>query len=501
MIHLPGGGTYGEDEGVALSSDEVAQAALALTGERRVIPYKPRNWARGFHGSYARWLCLVMHRRGGKTTSILNHHQRACLNEKWERRRLKFLEPSYSERDLDELCRGRKYGHVLPTLKQAKLVAWDMLKYFAGPVQGAKFNESELSVTYPGGHKLFLFGADNPDGFRGVAFSGISFDEYSQHPPKIFSEVVSKGLADHLGYAIFAGTIKGKNQLYQTYEAARLNPGAWFSLWQDVDASLRQESGPTITALRRAMADDQDLVRQGLMTQEEYEQEWFLSVEAAIKGAYYGKQLAAARKEGRIGRVPFDPDLPVNTDWDLGINDQMTIWFSQELRGRETRLIDYYENSGEGLPHYIGVLQEKASTRGYVYGKHYAPHDIKVREMSSGKTRLQIAEKLGIKFEVTPSIGVMDGINAARALLPKCYFDEEKCRVGLEALTHYRKEWNEKMRVFGDKPVHDWSSNGADSFRGLAVRGRPAPPRGPSSARSRQHFAPKTGAAGLGWMK
>ena len=209
------------------------------------------------------------------------------------------------------------------------------------------------------------------------------------------------------------------------------------------------------------------------MTQEEFDQEWYLSSDAAIKGAYYTTLLAAARKDGRITRVPYDPALPVDTDWDLGIGDAMAIWFSQSLRSGEVRLIDYYENSGEGLPHYAGVLKEK----GCVYGEHWAPHDIRVRELGTGKSRLETARSHGIAFRIVRDIGVADGIDAARLLLPRCWFDEEKCRAGLEALTFYRKGYNERLHMFTDTPQHDWSSHGADAFRGLAVRHKVPPPR------------------------
>ena len=232
------------------------------------------------------------------------------------------------------------------------------------------------------------------------------------------------------------------------------------------------------------------------MTQEEFDQEWYLSTDAAIKGAYYTKPLAAARQDGRITRVPYDPALPVDTDWDLGVGDSTAIWFSQSLRSGEVRLIDYYENSGEGLPHYAGVLKAK----GYVYGQHWAPHDIKVRELGTGKSRIETAKNLGITFQVVRNIAVADGINAVRLLLPRCWFDEEKCRAGLEALTFYRKGFNERLQEFTDKPLHDWSSHGADAFRGLAGRHK-TPQR---KRERRQRFAPRRGSPGsegnLGWM-
>ena len=164
----------------------------------------------------------------------------------------------------------------LATYKQAKLVAWGMLKYYASSVPGTKPNEQDLAITYPTGARLQLFGADNPDALRGMAFSGLSFDEYGLHPPAIFSEVLSKALADHLGYAIFAGTIKGKNQLYRTYEAAE-GASDWFALWQDVDESIRTEDDAATLMLRQAMQDDRQLITKGLMTQSEFDQEWYLA--------------------------------------------------------------------------------------------------------------------------------------------------------------------------------------------------------------------------------
>ena len=170
--------------------------------------------------------------------------------------------------------------------------------------------------------------------------------------------------------------------------------------------------------------------------------------------------------------VPYDPALPVDTDWDLGIGDAMAIWFSQSTRGGEVRLIDYYEASGEGFPHYIQMLAAKK----YVYGKHWAPHDIQVRELSSGRSRLEVAQSQGIRFEITPrlhqSVGgeVEEGIHALRMLFPRLWFDAERCKAGIEALAHYRRDYNERLSEFKATPVHDWSSHASDAARGLAVR-------------------------------
>lgn len=428
------------------------------------LPYTPRRWARPFHDSFARWLVLVLHRRAGKTTGILNHHQRAATDDEWEVARLRHLKPQLTVAQIKPLLRNRVYGHILPFRNQAKLVAWDMLKFYASLIPGAEPNEVELAIRYPNGNRVQLFGADNPDALRGPAFSGLSFDEYAQHPPNIFSEVLSKNLADHLGYAIFAGTIKGKNQLYKTYQAAK-GDSAWFSLWQDIDTSIDTEDDVTIALLEQAMEDDRALIAKGLMTQAEFDQEWYLSPEAAIKGAIYGREMAQARKDRRIGKVPHDPELKVDTGWDLGVGDSTAVWFTQTDYTGAVRVIDYYENSGEGLGHYAVVLQQ----RGYLYGTHFFPHDVQNKEWGNGKTRLEEAmSKLPGTIRVIPNTKLEDGINAARILFPKCYFDETKCEAGLEALTQYRRRFNDTLQEFSHEPVHDWASHAADAFRYLA---------------------------------
>ena len=157
----------------------------------------------------------------------------------------------------------------------------------------------------------------------------------------------------------------------------------------------------------------------------------------------------------------YDDNLDVETWFDLGMNDQTSIWFAQRHKG-EIRLIDYYENSGEGLDHYADVLKKK----GYDYSKHIAPHDIKVRELGNfGKTRLESALELGIAFEVAPKLSIEDGIEAVRKNLVNCWFDKEKCATGIEYLKAYQKRWDDKNQTFKNKPLHNFSSHCADSFR------------------------------------
>lgn len=187
--------------------------------------------------------------------------------------------------------------------------------------------------------------------------------------------------------------------------------------------------------------------------------------EASVEGAYYSSQMAKAELDGRICRVPYDPAIPVETWWDLGMDDEMAIWFIQKV-GRELRAIDYFAHSGEGLAFYARVLNE----RGYVYSRHVGPHDIEVRELGTGKARKEVAEGLGIRpMIVAPKLEIMDGIEAVRNIIPRFWFDETKCAEGIKALKNYHKEWDEDHAVWFPRPRHDWSSHAADSFRTGAV--------------------------------
>lgn len=198
--------------------------------------------------------------------------------------------------------------------------------------------------------------------------------------------------------------------------------------------------------------------------------------EASIEGAYYASQFQRIYQEKRITRVPHQTGIAVDTWWDLGMDDSMSIWFTQDV-GREIHVLSYYENHGEGFEHYIKVLTDYRSDRGYHYGRHVAPWDITVREMVSGKTRLKAAAEAGLRFQVAPKVNnVLDGIELVRRILAICWFDEQNCvqrfgsnEVGVPSLENYRKEWNEKLVVYRDTPLHNWASHGADAFRTLAV--------------------------------
>jgi len=209
---------------------------------------------------------------------------------------------------------------------------------------------------------------------------------------------------------------------------------------------------------RKAEEQGDDMKREFPTTADE-------AFEASIDGAYFAKQMALIRKNSQICRVPYEASIAVNTFWDLGMNDSMTIWFHQRV-GMENRFIDYYENSGEGFAHYKNALND----RGYTYDKHYGPHDLAVRELGTGTSRLEAAKALGITFEVVKRVDdKLDAIEAARGKLSSCWFDETKCTQGIRHLDNYRKEWNDSKGVFKDGPRHDAASHGADGFMTFAT--------------------------------
>jgi phage terminase large subunit len=400
-----------------------------------VIPYAPRPQFLPFHDRTQRFACIVAHRRFGKTVGCINDLQRGALLCERERPR---------------------FAYVAPYLKQAKAVAWDYALHYSSPIPGVSPNHSELRIDYPNGGQVRLWGADNANAMRGIYLDGVVLDEPADMDPRFWPEVIRPALADRLGWAAFIGTPKGHNGFFDVREIARSSPD-WFYL------ELRASETKILPQ------SELDAAR-ALMTEDQYAQEFECSFEAAIQGAYYGKAMVQADADKRISRVPYDPRLSVYTAWDLGIGDSTVIWFAQQV-GQEVRLIDYYESSGVGLDHYAGVLRTKYPN----YAEHLLPHDAEVKELGTGRSRLETLRSLGLtNIRVLPAQSVEDGINAARLLIPRCWFDVEKCARGIECLRQYRAEFDEKLKTLKSRPLHDWTSHGADAFRYLAMGLKPA---------------------------
>lgn len=408
-------------------------------------PYGPRKEFVPFHARRERWAISVAHRRAGKTV--------ACIND---------LVARAASCDKN----NPRFAYIAPQLNQAKDIAWAyLLEYTDCFGDDRKANQSELWIELPNnGARIRIYGADNPDRLRGIYLDGVVLDEFGDMDPTVWTQVVRPALSDRKGWAVFIGTPKGKNTFHKLWTAAQ-DDDDWFTL--------------KLAASQTGRLDDKELAdAKKMMSADEYAQEYECSFDAAVRGAYYAKELIEAEDAERVTSVPHDPRLLTHTAWDLGMADSTVVWFLQ-THGMETRVIDVLKGEGVALDWYARQLQE----RGYLYGNHYLPHDVEVRELGTGKSRKEVLEGLGIKVTVCPNIPVADGIQAVRMLLPTCWFDKVKCKEGLEALRMYRRDYDDKRQEFRLNPLHDWTSHYADAFRYFAVGHRDSAPAMKSTRR------------------
>jgi phage terminase large subunit len=409
--------------------------------ERRqvLIPYTPRPQFLSYHNRTERWAWIVAHRRFGKTVGCINELVKGAL-----------VCPKPEPR----------FAYIAPLYTQAKDVAWGYLKHFTAGIPGVTAHESELRVDLPNGGRVRLYGAENYDRMRGIYLDGAILDEYGDMDPRVWPEVIRPALSDRQGGATFIGTPKGRNGFY---ELGYGNPEtSWLGAVNDPDWFTMTLKASETGIIPTAELDD----ARKIMTPEQYEQEYECSFDAAIVGSYYGREISALEADKRIRSVPWEPSLPVYTAWDLGLDDATAIWFVQAA-GSEIRVIDYYETNNTALAE---IARELLNSRRYTYAEHILPHDAEIRELMTAKSRKESLEALGLRpIVIATRQSVEEGINASRQMMPKCVFDAEKCRRGIEGLKQYRREWDDKRKTFKTTPLHDWTSHGADAFRYLAM--------------------------------
>jgi hypothetical protein len=398
------------------------------------LAYRPRtNW-NDFHASTARFRVAVTHRRAGKTTAFLNE--------------------ALAKAHLCKLSRPH-FGYVAPYQRQAKSIAWEMLKQYGRAFPGLRFSESELRADFRRGARLRLFGADNADALRGLHFDGVILDEFADIDPRAWSDVIRPALSDRNGWAAFAGTPRGRNHFYDLCQRARKGEEGW-AFWEMKASETEILTGEELRDAKKAL-DVGAFAR-------EYE----CSFDDSVEGAYFANEMREAERQGRIADLEIEPEVKIDTAWDIGVDDATAIWFIQDV-ARERRLIDYLEVSGEGLPQIVRRLDKK----GYDYGRHIMPHDADARERSSGESYRKTFESLGFRtVEIVPRTSDLIGaINTTRLHIAACWFDESRCERGIEALKQYRREWDAKRQTWRERPLHDWTSHAADAFRTLALAG------------------------------
>lgn len=394
-----------------------------------VIPYKPREHQLKVHELLEgkRFAVVVAHRRFGKTVAALNHLIReAVLNDK----------------------ETPRYAYIAPTYGQAKRVAWDYLVKYTTPLGGTN-NISELRVDF-WGRRIQLYGSDNPDSLRGQFFDGVIIDEVGDQNPKIWTDIVRPALTDRKGWCLFIGTPKGHNHFKELRDRAEKEDGWGLLEFKASETGVVDEV--ELKAAKNEMGEDK------------YRQEFECSFDAAVEGSYFGQILNELEAKKHMQEIPREELSRTFTAWDLGMGDSTSIWVAQ-LVGTEVRLLDYYENHGVGLDHYVKWIRNND----YEKAEHILPHDVRVRELGTGKSRMEMLEEAGLQIKIAPRMSLDDGIQAVRRLLPRCWFNVPKVQIGLNCLRNYRRDYDEKRKIFYERPLHDWSSHGSDSFRYLAL--------------------------------
>lgn len=359
------------------------------------------------------------------------------------------------------------YWHMLPQANQSRRAIWDAINPKTGkkrideafPHEIRAFSRSQdMMIGFKNGSTWQLAGSDSFDALVGSPPVGLIFSEYALADPKAWA-MLRPILADNGGYAMMISTPRGKNHMYSQYNMAVEDP-AWF-------ASKRTALETGVFTKEQLEQEKKELIsefgpEEGMAI---FNQEYMCSFDSVVSGSYYGAIIDQIEQAGQITSVPHDPALPVTVSWDLGMGDATALWFLQHA-GAEVRVIDCYEASGEGLAYYAKYLKDKP----YNYDQFIMPHDIRVRELGTGKSRYETAQNLGIRpITIARNIPVDDGIHAVRTTLPRMWFDKKKCAPGLEALRSYHKEWDDVRKCYKNLPYHDWSEHFSSSLRYYCV--------------------------------
>jgi phage terminase large subunit len=376
---------------------------------------------------------LVWHRRSGKDLTTFN----------WVIKKL-MSHPS--------IC-----YYIFPTYSQAKKAIWDskdsdgrpFLDYLPKEIIESK-HQQEMKIKLINGSMFQMVGSDNVDSIMGTNPKIVVFSEYAMQSPQAW-DYIRPILGANGGTAIFISTPRGKNHFYDLYTNIK-NSESWY-----VSRCSVEDTG---------IFTKEDIEREHLegMSEELIQQEYYVSFDKGIEGSYYGRVLDKCRNEGRICSVSYETRSPVHTAWDLGVSDSTSIVMWQEVGG-ELRIIDFYENQGESLSHYVKLLQSKP----YVYGTHYFPHDGGSRSLQTGRTMQDIAWELGLKTTILErETDIHIGIEAVRSMLSIAFIDQVKCSHLIKCLENYHKKFNDKTQSYSDSPMHDFASHAADATRMMA---------------------------------
>lgn len=401
--------------------------------------------------------CVVMHRRGGKDEIALNAI------------------------GVQALKRPASYAYMFPENLHARRAMWQavnphtgrrrILETFPREMLSADPNETEMRLSLLNGSTITFFGSDNYDRMVGASLAGIISSEHALSHPSAYG-FFSPMLRENGGFFWAISTPRGRNHFYTMKQMADKSPD-WFS------QSLSIHDTGALTAEQIVEARQEYISLYGVDQGEAlFAQEYEVSFTAATLGAFYGREISAVRNEGRIDEtLSAIEGQPVHRSWDIGVRDDTTIWWFQVVGG-QVFVLDCYSASGVGVDHYAEIIDQRRAEHGWIDGDDWVPHDARVKEWGTGKTRVETMQGFNLKPRVIPMAGLLDGINAARLTLPRCVF-HDRCEDGIAALELYRREYDEEKRAFRANPLHDWTSHYADAFRYLALAWREISPAKP----------------------
>jgi hypothetical protein len=427
------------------------------------LPYqfKARDYQKEIINAYFlhsfRHLFLIIHRRAGKDLTCLQIMVAASL------------------------MRVGTYLYLLPQTNQARRVIWRGItgegKRFLDFIPKEiihKTNSTDMSIELVNGSIIQFGGSNNFNSYMGTNPIFIVYSEFPLHNP-MARNYLSPIIRENGGSEIIQGTPRGKNHAYSLYQAA-IQDEQWFCKKLTVEDTKRHDGSPVVTL------EDIEHERRLGMSDELIRQEWYCDWSVGVQGAYFTREMDYLEHEKRISTFDIDRNIPVFTSWDLGVSDPTCISFWQPNNLGGFTCIYYHESTDRGVDFYARLLKELAQRFGWQYRYHFAPHDIMQREWGAGaRSGMSLAHEQGIHFIRVPNLTKDDQIQSLRALLPTMRFHAEHCRLLIDALKEYRREWDEVNRVFKSKPFHNWCSHPVDSLIYGAVAWRDNFVRGDTS--------------------
>ena len=426
-------------------------AAISLPNGWKPRPYQMPLW--NYLEKGGKRAIEIAHRRWGKDDLILNRTAVAAFE------------------------RPASYWHMLPLKTQARKAIWTAVNPHTGkrrideafpPALRENTVDDEMFIRFKNGATWQVVGSDQYDNLVGSGVAGVTFSEFALANPSAWG-YIRPMLEENDGWATFITTPRGRNHALSMYNMAKENP-KWFaeiSNIHDTGALTEEQIAESLKEYVAMYGED--------VGQSQFNQEYLCDFNAAILGAFYAREMLAIRNEGRIdATLEALPDRPVHRAWDIGVRDDTSIWWFQVVGG-QVFILDCYSTNGVGIDHYAEVCEQRAAENGWISGTDFVPHDAKVKEWGTGKTRVETMQNLGLKPQLVPMAGLLDGVNAVRRTLPLCVF-HPRAEQGISALEQYRREWDDTLKTFKANPLHDWTSHLSDSFRYLAMAWRTIPP-------------------------